>query len=280
MCLIKNAYIDTLLCGWREMDEFTGKVAGFLVDLVLQYPLCSAFVISVGLYTFSPFILDAAKDISSGRWVFIFLAGFTLISAVLIAIVHVLQLTTERIIARPTPCCSTYNNPARYLCFILNEENKQVFYETTLRKCDGTDPNINTAAPFYIISSWIPSPNHFRTKRKILFHPDGPGETPKPYDLPEGYCVRANGPIIENKPVRISFYSLNGTQKILLDKGSIDWKDLEVFTAGWYLVSNCRTGIQRLLFPCKTVYISSAYVRLPQYSRIMLLEDSSATAQT
>lgn len=256
------------------MDDFKGKVAGFLVDLFLQYPVCSAFIVSVGLYTFSPFILDAAKNISLWRWAII----FALISSVLIAIVPVLQLTTERIIARPTPCCSTYNNPARYLCFILNEENKQIFYETTLRKCDRTDPNMNTATSFYIISSWIPSPDHFRTKKKILFHPDG--ENQKPYDLPQGYCVRANGPIIENKPVQVSFYSLNGTEKILLDKGSIDWKDLEVFTAGWYLVSNCRTGIQRLLLPCKTVYISSAYVRLPQYSRIMLLEDSSATSQT
>ena len=184
------------------MDEFKEKVAGFLVDLVLQYPVYSAFLISVGLYTFSPFILDE-KNISRRLWVFIFLTGFALISAVLIAVVPVLQLTTERVIARPTPCCSTYNNPARYLCFILNEENKQIFYETTLRKCDGTDPNINTAASFYIISSWIPSPDHFRTKRKILFHPDG--ENQKPYDLPEGYCVRANGPVIENKVTCSSF---------------------------------------------------------------------------
>lgn len=252
------------------MDEFLGSVAGLLVDKCLQYPITCSLMFSVGLYTFAPlYSSDATKG---WRWVLSCTAGFVLLALVTVGLIPTLQITAPRIIFRPTPSCSTFDNPARYICFTLDNSHQQVFYITTLQKCDGDDPKMKDATNFYVISSWIPSFNHFTTRRPVQFQPAAvPGESKPSYRLPENYCVRAAGPI-SNDPLKVAFYSLKESQQILLDTGYINKTDLIEFHFGWYLVSSCRTELGRWWFSCKSGYVSSHYVSLPQYSRILLLE--------
>ena len=259
------------------MEGLQTNVAGLLVDKCLQYPVVSALIVSLSLYIIWPVYTDPNHQdrIEGKRWAISCLLIFSVLAFSLTCLIPTLQLTTERIIFRPTPSCSTFNNPPRHLAFILNEGNNQVFYVTTVRGVTNTDPHMKEAAPFYIVSSWIRSPNHFRIiSDRVKFQPATVnGENKCPYDLPNGYCVRAAGPTSAD-PLLVAFYSLNGTEKILLDTGYISKKDLEDFHFGWFLVSNCRTSLSRWLWDCKTGYVSSLYVRLPEYARILLLEDA------
>lgn len=217
------------------------------------------------------------KRIEGKRWAISCLIIFFILGFTLTYLIPTLQLTPDRIIFRPTPSCSTFNNPTRYLAFILDENNNQVFYVTTVRGVNNTDPSMKEAAPFYIVSSWIRSPNHFRiTSEKVEFQPATvQGVSKVPYNLSRGYCIRAAGPT-SSDPLYVAFYSLNGTEKILLDTGYISKSDLEEFHFGWFLVSNCRTIFSRWLWHCKTGYVSSTYVRLPEYARMLLLEDAES----
>ena len=185
-------------------------------------------------------------------------------------LVPTLKMTTGRVIFRPTPSCSTFNDPARYICLILDENHQQRFY-ITQRKCDCTDSQIKDASNFYIIS-WIPSFDHFVTTRRLQFKPTAvPNENKPSYPLPENYCVRAAGPVSAD-PLRVAFYSLTGSQETLLDTGYINKTDLTKFHVGWYTVSSCRTDLERWLFSCEKGFVSSHYVTLPEYSRTLLLE--------
>lgn len=254
------------------MNPFSGDVAGLVVDSFLQYPVACSFAFCIGLFIFYPIFYE--KDATKGwRWFVSCVVVFVLLSAVSIFLKPTLSITPDRIIFRPTPSCSTFDNPARYLCFTLSDpDHDQVFYTTTWRKCDKSDANMRNASKFYIISSWIPSFDHFITKRRVNFEPDSsPGEDKKSYTLPENYCVRAAGPLGGDK-IKVAFYSINGSQHHLLDSGYINKTELEEFLSGWYLVSSCKSELSKWLFNCTRGYVSSNYVRLQQYTRRLLLE--------
>ena len=205
------------------------------------------------------------------RWGVSCLVIFVISGAVLIRFIPVLQLTASHIILRPTPSCSTFNSPPRYLALILDENNNQVFYVTTTMGVENTDPHMKEAAPFYIISASIRSPKHYRiVSGKVKFQSSSiPGVKKSPFNLKKGHCVRAAGPTTAD-PLLVAFYSLNGTETILEDSGYIAKKDLEELHSGWLRVSNCKTELTRLLCDCKTGYVSSAYVWLTEYEHIFL----------
>ena len=265
------------------MDEFKSSVAGLLVDQCLQFPIYTALVFSLGFYVVVPIITDPGHSARTEgrRWAVSCLVIFGLLGATLTWFIPALQLTASRIIFRPTPSCSTFNNPARYLAFILDHNDNQVFYVTTTSAVEKTDPHMKEAAPFYIISSWIRSPNHYRiVSEKISFQPASvKGMNKPPYELKKGYCVRAAGPTSAD-PLLVAFYSLNGTETILEDTGYIAKKDLEEFQSGWFYVSNCRTELTRWLFRCKNGYVSSAYVRYTEYTRGILRVDGTTSTNT
>ena len=169
-------------------SSLVNNVAGLLVDKCLQFPISSALVFSLGFYLFWPVYADPNHNnrIEGKRWIISCLITFILVGLALTSFIPTLQLTPNRIIFRPTPSCSTYNNPPRYLAFILDVNNNQAFYVTTVKGVNNTDPRMKDAAPFYVISSWIRSPNHYRTTKRILFEP----AKGKPYNLPYGFvCV-------------------------------------------------------------------------------------------
>ena len=146
------------------MDNLLASAAGLLVDQCLQYPIRTAFVFSLVIYVFVPILyVDPGHSARTEgkRWAITCLVIFVILGAVLILCIPTLQLTASRIILRPTPSCSTFNNPARYLAFILDKNNNQVFYVTTTKGVKNTDPHMKEAAPFYIISSWNRSSNHY-----------------------------------------------------------------------------------------------------------------------
>ncbi|XP_068713628.1 uncharacterized protein [Montipora foliosa] len=279
------------------MNPFGDHMTGLVVDSFLQYPVACSLAFCMGLFIFYPVFYET--DATKGwRWFVSCVAVFVLLSAVSIFLKPTLSMTADRIIFRPTPSCSTFDNPARYLCFTLSDPgHDQVFYTTTWRKCDNSDANMRNASKFYIISSWIPSFDHFITKRSVNFEPEGsPSEDKKSFILPENYCVRAAGPLgednhTEDKPnvdkpkvdepkvdkpkvdkLKVAFYSINGSRHHLLDSGYINKTELEKFNSGWYLVSSCKSELSKWLFNCTSGYVSSNYVRLQQYTRRLLLE--------
>lgn len=254
------------------MDAFLGRVAGLLVNMCLQYPVTGSAMAMLGVFTFVPIFTDT-RTTHSLHFLFICMVGFGILVIILVNIIPVLQLTPDRILFRPAPSGSIFERPSRYICFTLDPKTrKQIFYVTTKRKCDNDDPNMNKATNFYIISPWIPSFNHYLTKRSVQFQPiTEPGEIKPSYSLPEGYCVRAAGPV-SNDPLRVAFTSIDAQQEHIHDTGYISKEDLIQQHSGWYFVSNCRTDIGRWLFNCETGYISSVYVSLPEYTRILLIE--------
>ena len=257
-----------------DWNEFCGRIAGFLVDKCLQYPITSSLIAFLGFFCiFGPLWYDTAAT-KGRRWIISCVVGLVLFPAILVGLIPTLHVTAPRVIFRPTPSCSTYDNPPRYICSILINHQQQ-FYITTKQKCDPQDQNFKNATSFYIISSWIPSFNHYTTRRKVDFEPVTivPGEKRKSYKLPDNYCVRAAGPTSEDR-IRVAFYSLTDhSELILLDTGYINKTDLLEFRFGWYYVSSCRTDLERWWFSdCKTGYVSSHYATLSEYSRILLLE--------
>ncbi len=259
------------------MEDSTVAFLEFLVAVVadkfLQYPITCSLMLCVGLYIFAPLIYTV-PDYKGWRWVLTCFAAFVFFSVVTVGLIPTLQMSAPRIIFRPTTSCSTFDDPSRYICFTLDQSHQQVFYITTVRECNSSDPKAKDAAKFYVISSWIPSFNHFRTRRAIQFQPAVvPGEKKPSYGLPENYCVRAAGAISEDPaPLKVAFYSLNRSQETLLDTGYIDKADLIEFHFGWYLVSSCRSDLGRWWYSCEMGYVSSEYVTLPEYLRIRLHE--------
>ena len=47
-----NAFVQ------KKMDDFLSSIAGLLVDLCMQYPICTAFVFSLGFYVLVPIFTD------------------------------------------------------------------------------------------------------------------------------------------------------------------------------------------------------------------------------
>lgn len=254
------------------------EVAGLFVDAFLQYPISCSLVFSTLLYIIYPvfFKTGAAEDY---RWIASCIGIFILTSTISMFLIPVLALAPDRIIFRPTPSCSVFDSPARYICLTFNDRHENVFYTTTWRECNAKDLNMKNATKHYIISSWIPSFDHFVTLTSLPFQPDSfRGEKKPPYPLPAGYCVRAAGPS-GGAQQKVAFYSINGTGYHLLDSGYINSSLLTKFHSGWYLASSCRNELSRWLYNCTLGYVSSHYVRLPQYTRSLLLEERNDTAK-
>ena len=254
------------------MEAITEKIAGLLVDKCLQYPIVCAFVFTLGHALFG-LLRGYNLNIGWHKWVTVNVAAFVLVAGTLTAAIPSLQMTAPRVILRPTPSCSTFNNPTWYLCFVLNNENLQKYYKTTRQACEADDPNLANATPFYIRSPWILSLEHFRLLEEVQFQPEGEGKPP--YKLPKGYCIRAAGPPSLD-PLPVIFYSLDGVTKIITDKGHINKKHLEEYNFGWYLVSSCRTDLSSWLYNCTSGYISSTYVQLSEYSKKVLMEEGDS----
>jgi len=253
---------------------FSDDKVGIVVNSFLQYPVACSLAFCITIYIFYPVFYEG-DAVQGLRWFMSCIVVFVLLSVVSISLKPTLSLTADRIIFRPTPSCSTFDRPARYLCFTLSSPNhEQVFYTTTWRKCDNSDANMRNASKFYIISSWIPSFDHFVTKRRVKFEPDSsPGENKQPYMLPENYCVRAAGPWGNySDKVKVAFYSISRSQQHLLDSGYVNKTELKEFHSGWYLVSSCKSELSWWLFNCTLGYVSSNYVRLYQHTRMLLLE--------
>ena len=256
----------------NSWNQLYGFVAGFLVDKCIQYPITFSLIVFLGFFCILAPLWYGTAATKGHRWILSCAVGFVLLPLILVGLVPTLHVTAPRVIFRPTPSCSTFDNPARYICSILINHQQQ-FYITTKRKCDPQDQNFENATNFYIISSWIPSFNHYITKRKVNFEPAVvPGEVKKSYHLPDNYCVHAAGPTSQDK-LKVAFYSHKGTLLILEDTGYINKTDLLEFQYGWYYVSSCRTDLERWWYSnCKTGYVSSHYVTLSEYSRSLLLE--------
>ena len=196
-----------------------------------------------------------------------------MIVLVLALVIPQLQIVSVRVVLRPTPGCSTEMNPRRLLCAVVNENHIQTFYETTRRNCvcrNCTDLE-EAGMPYYVISSWIPAPNHFRARTAIAFDPVEVSTEEQCYILPKGRCIRIAGPVGEDQ-LKVEISKWKG-RKQLLDIGFINRSSLEEFNTGFYVVSNCRTDAERWLFSCTIAYVNAHYVRLPTYMRILLLED-------
>lgn len=247
------------------------------IDTFLQYPLSCALGLSSVIYVLFPVKFHQADAAKGWRWLASCVFIFALSTITSILLKPNLALATNRIIFRPTPSCSTFDNPPRYICLTFNANHQQVFYTTTWQKCNSSDPNMNNATKYYIISSWIPSFDHFVTTERVFFQPESsPGEKKNTYYLPEGYCVRAAGPSGGDQQ-KVAFYSISGTRQHLIDSGYINSTLLKEFSSGWYLVSNCISEISELYYNCTLGYVSSHYVRLPQYARKLLSEDRGST---
>ena len=257
------------------MKEFISQLTGVFLNAFLQYPVCYSLAFTGAIYILYPVYYEDCKksDATTGRrWIASCCAIFVLLSAASISFIPILSLAPDRVIFRPTPSCSTFDNPTRYICLTLDVHHGQAYYVTTWRKCSSFDSNMNDSSNFYHISSWIPSPDHFVTTKKVLFQPESsPGENKPAYHLPDNYCVRATGPT-ECDEIKVGFYSINATGSHIRDTGPISKEILKEYQYGWYLVSNCRIGIIRWLYNCTTGYVSSKYVRLRQYTRVLLLE--------
>lgn len=254
-----------------EMN-FLPELGDAFVEVFLTFPVCCSLAFCIVLYILYPVYYEKADAARGWRWILSCATIFVLLSVGSTFLIPVLSLAPDRIIFRPTPSCSTFDRPARYICLTLDDQRQSIFYTTTWRTCNSSDPNMGTASKFYVISSWIPSPDHFVTIKSVEFQPESsPVEKKESYRLPENYCVRAAGPI-GGEQQKVAFYSINGTRHHLLDSGYIKSSLLKKFFSGWYRVSSCKTGLSRWFFNCTNGFVSTKYVRLPEYTRIILHE--------
>lgn len=255
------------------LKEMLIQLSGLFLDGFLQYPVFCSSMVCIPLYIFYPVHHEKTEATKGWRWVARCIVVFVLLSVASIFLTPVLTLAPDRIIFRPTPSCSTYDNPTRYICLTLDDHHRQVFYTTTWQKCNNSDANIKNASNYYIISSWIPSFEHFVTTKSMEFQPESsPSKNKTAYTLPENYCVRAARPTGGDQ-LKVAFYSISGNRTHLLDSGYVNSSFLKPFYSGWYLVSNCRSDLSRRLYNCTNGYVSSNYVRLSQYTRALLLEN-------
>ena len=251
--------------------------ASIWIDMFLFYPMtCSAFsTCAIFSLPLSYFWKDKWAEFAINLAVIVLLAIFASTY-----FIPVLAIATDRIIFRLDPSCSTFEKPTRYICLTFNDQRQRLFYITTRRKCDSSDPNRKNASKFYVVSSWIPSFNEFLTTKSVKFHPESSAGTQKvSYTLPEGYAVRAAGPTGGDRQ-RVSFTTINIlTGKYIKDDGYINSSLLKKFDSGWYRVSNCSSELSRWWYRRDFTlgYVSSNYARLPQSVRKFLLEEKRST---
>lgn len=258
------------------MDPYhlLGAITGILTEGFLRYPVTGSLVISTCLYFFVPVCSKAKPALEGLSWVGRCAVAFGAIVLVIVLVIPPLQIVSVRVILRPTPSCSTEMDPRRLLCAIVNENQIQTFYESTRQSCvcrNCTDLEEEPGMSYYVISSWIPAPNHFRTRTEIVFDTVESTED-QCFILPKGRCIRTAGPTGED-PLKVEIIKWKGRKRQSFDKGFINRSSLEEFNTGFYVVSNCKTDFERWLFSCTIAYVNAHYVRLPTYMRILLLED-------
>ncbi len=160
------------------------NVAVLFIDAFLQYPFTCSLGFCSLVYILLPVRFHEADAAKGWRWVVSCVAIFVLSAMATCFLIPVLAMAPDRIIFRPTPSCSIFDNPTRYICLTFNDQHQHVFYTTTWRQCNSSDTNMNNATKYYIISSWIPSFDHYVTTERILFQPDcSPGENKSAYHL-------------------------------------------------------------------------------------------------
>ena len=266
-----SQFDPTLVLVMVKMNLFPlpDDIKVLFIDTFLQYPFSCALGLSLIIFVLFPVQFHQADAAKGRRWLAscVFIFALSMITSVLLK--PVLALASDRIIFRPTPSCSTFDNPPRYICLTFNANHQQAYYTTNWQNCNSSDPNMNNATKYYIISSWIPSFDHFVLTERVLFQPESSSDA---YPLPKGYCVRAAGPTGGDRQ-KVAFYSISGSRQHLLDSGYINSTLLKEFTSGWYLVSSCISELSELWYNCTVGYVSSHYVRLPQYARKLLSED-------
>ena len=260
------------------MDLLSDKCKEYFIDTFLQHP-----IIYSTLVTFLIWLLPLYK-ICGGHWEWIALclAIFELLGILVsIKLVPVLNIAPSYIILRPTPSCSTYDNPERYICLTL-KNHQPVFYVTN--QLPKPNDGLTNATKYYIISSWISSPGDLVTIEPVQFQPENSnGENKQAYSLPKGYGVQAAEPSGQDQQ-KVTFYSvnINGSTGILIpNSGFIDSSSLKKFESGWYRVSNCRCELTRWWYNRQGShsegYVDSYYVSLPQYTRFFLQEGGEST---
>lgn len=244
------------------------------MESCLRYPVTGSFIISVVLYFFIPLCVKERRA-QGWSWVARCAVAFAALLSVLTIVIPPLQIVSVRVILRPTPGCSTEMDPRRLLCAIVDENQVQTFYESTKPSCarhNGTELVEGTGMPYYVISSWIPAPNHFRARTNIAFDPQLESTEQQCFFLPKGRCIRIAGPT-EEDPLKVEISKWKERRRQSVNVGFVNRSSLEVFNTGFYVVSNCKTDAGRWLFKCTIAYVNSYYVRLPAYMRILLLED-------
>ncbi len=193
------------------MNLLANSYKEYLIDTFLQYPIiCSTLAICftwvIPLY-----------HLCGGHWERIALSLaiielFTILAS--INLIPVLVAAPTYLILRPTPSCSTYDDPERYMCITL-KDHQHVFYVTTrLPQPNDLDASLKNATKYYIISSWRSSPDDLITIEPAQFQPENlPDENKPAYWLPEGYGVRSAGQSGEDKQIKVTLYSISNTGK-------------------------------------------------------------------
>lgn len=256
---------------------FLMAISGSLLEMILQYPF-STFVMSGVLLYGIGFLFDYVffsntrlRDNLS--YFLAFLAVWSVVTAVVfMSLIPPLNLATIRIIFRPIQNCNAFNNPPKYLCYTLDDNNNQLFYTTLKQECVGNNKN---ASSFYIISLWKPALNQFKLNKRIMFYPLPKDEKTK-YPLKKGYCIQAAENLNADDQVKVDFYSWDKEKMLLQDTGFINRSDLEEYNTGWYQVSNCMLETSRLISRyllkdyCITGFVSSFYVNVPEHMKNLL----------
>lgn len=137
---------------------------------------------------------------------------------------------------------------------MLPVDERQWFYISKKENCitDGVDAVAQeTAAPYYIISTWISAQNHYRLKKDFQLT-DG-------WFLPKRRCVRLSGPL-SGELVQVSVKILHEHSDPTIEVGYVNTSDLEDFNHGFFAISDCRSELWRWLFSCNVGYVNSYFV--------------------
>ncbi len=247
-----------------------------IIETFLQYPIIWSFC-------FTCCTLPLQYLIFGGRWELIalfFVIVFLLAIFATINMIPALSIADDRVILRPTPLCSSTDSKIRFLNRTLNDQHQSLFYDaTTEQECSSSDENISNATKCYIISLWKPSSDDLVTiESDVQFQPENShGENKPAYHLPKDYFVRSVGSR-DGERQRVQFYSLSKTGGTKLESGHINSNSLKSVPSGWYRVSNCKCELSRWWYRTRDEYVegyvNSYFVRISQYYRTFLLEDS------
>jgi hypothetical protein len=237
--------------------------SGCLTRIILQYPFLLITISGIIFYVIAHFLVSVFFNSSRLNSLVYFFGFMTLYITIMAGLFFysapVLQLSTDRVILRPGPNCSFFEDPPKYMCY-YNETEKAY---TTIKDCSITPPT-NLIA-FYIISTLIPSVHQYKLKDEFYFYPQNGTGPLVPFWLPANYCIQEFKPSLSTEDkLSVKFTSKHTeTSKITFETGFVDKTDLAADETGWYRVSSCMLEVMRFLsFDCITGYISQSYVKV------------------